>query len=444
MSAVIEPGIKPAPPPGMRRAMPWALAGLAAAQLALGLALQFAVLVVLGAGSATDAYVAALTLPMLAVAVLALPLHNLWLPRLAVLAADRAAWRRAQGLAQGQLLALVGGAAVLVAASASGWVPLLFPGLTPLQAELTVQLSRILLLGAVCQAQAGLSTAALRSGERFMAAESVTVLVSAAALAALLLVLPRYGVIGAAWVGVGRSAAVAFILHSMAGRPGVALLDGIKDATLWRPARALIAGSAVFKCEPLVDRFWASQAAAGGLTVLNLAQTGIGAVAQILERAVCMPLVPGLARMAEAHDFAGMQRLCRRCLLRVSACTAFVGLLLLLSQPLWEVLMQGLFKLAPADARQMWWVCLALVGFLHVSAAGGVPVAAFYAMGDTRTPVLLSLAAFLVGVGLKAAGFLLVGLPGLALATSVYCVGNYAVVSWVLRRRLNDAAKRAG
>jgi peptidoglycan biosynthesis protein MviN/MurJ (putative lipid II flippase) len=85
-------------------------------------------------------------------------------------------------------------------------------------------------------------------------------------------------------------------------------------------------------------------------------------------------------------------------------------------------------------------LCVLLLGFLQVSASGSVPVAAFVALGDTRTPARLSIVAFIAGVVLKSLCFLWTGLAGLALATSVYYLGNLVVVTLFLERRLNGAA----
>jgi len=417
------------------------LGALAAAQLVVGVALQFVVLVVVGAGAATDAFVAAQTVPMLVFGIFALPLQNIWLPRLSVLANDLSEWRRAQGVAQGQLLLLVGGAAIVLACTAGWWIRLVFPGLNDAQAQLAVRITQILLFAALLNGQAALLTVALRARDRFVAPELVLLVVGVIAVAATVIVVPQHGVLGAAWVNAARSAAVVAILYVLANRPAPALFAAARDAASWRRVRPLLAGSSVYKCEPLVDRFWASQAAAGGLTIFTLSQTGIGAIAQVLERSVCMPLVPRLARLAEAKDFAGMRSLYRRCVVRVGTFVGVCLLLLLLGWPAWDVAMQAAFKLSEEAAQQMWWVCVMLLGFLHVAAAGAVPVAAFYALGDTRTPVKLSIASFIAGIALKSAGFLWLGLPGLAIATSAYYVGNMFVIAIFLERRLDDAAR---
>lgn len=421
----------------------FSLAALAAAQLAGGLAMQFMVLIVIGAGPATDAFAAAQTLPMLVLGILALPLQSVWLPQFSVLAAKPQEWRSAQGLAQGQLLWMAGGVSMALACTASLWAGLVFPGLSAEQTQLTIHLTQILLLASFLNGQAALFTVALRARDRFLAGELVPFLVTLAGLLATFFVLPRYGVTGAAWVSAARSGLVAGVLFFIAERPPISVIAALRSAALWRRVRPLLAGASFYKCEPLVDRFWGSQAAAGGLTIFSLSLTGMGALGQILERSICMPVVPRLARLAEAGDYAAMRALYRRNVLRVTMFVAASAAALLLAHPIWGEAMHRVFHLKPEAAMQMWLVCVMLLGFVLVTAAGATPVAAFLALGDTRTPVQLSVAAFFVGMGLKSIGFLGLGLPGLALGTSVYYVGNLLVVSLFLERRLSQLTNEA-
>jgi peptidoglycan biosynthesis protein MviN/MurJ (putative lipid II flippase) len=63
-------------------------------------------------------------------------------------------------------------------------------------------------------------------------------------------------------------------------------------------------------------------------------------------------------------------------------------------------------------------------------------VSSFQALRDTATPVRVGVIGFAVSLPLKAAGFLVGGLPGLALAIVVHYAGGMIVMSWLLERRL--------
>jgi putative peptidoglycan lipid II flippase len=144
------------------------LGTLAGVQLIAGLALQFIVLGLAGAGAQTDAFIAAQTIPLLAFSVLSMPLQGLWLPRLAMSSSDASRWRAEQSVALGQALLLVGGICVALGVSTKWWLPLIFPGLPAPQLSEAQTMTQILLVGTALNAQAALCTAALRGRDQFI------------------------------------------------------------------------------------------------------------------------------------------------------------------------------------------------------------------------------------------------------------------------------------
>jgi len=408
---------------------------LAVLQLAAGLALQLVVIALVGAGRQTDAFVAGQTLPLLMVAVLATPLASAWLPRMSIAAGDPELLRQQQGIAQGQVLLGVGGLSLACAATTPLWLPALFPGLDAESTSLAATIAQILCLGALLNGHTLLLTTACRARGTFIAPEVIVAVTAAAAVVAAIVVVPAYGVMGAAWISTVRAIVACAALYALAGRPPVRPLAALGDAESWRLLRPLLAGSSIYKTSPLVDRFWASQAAAGGLTVLGLAYTGVSAVAQVVERVVSVPAGPRLARLSAAGDHAGMLRLVRKSIHQAAAATVVVLAGLIAVRP-WLAGVVESFGFDAAVAGMLWWLVTLMLGFLHVAACGSVPVTAFIAIGDSQTPVRISIVAFLLGIGLKSVGFVYFGLPGLAIATSIYYLGNLVAVSTMLRRRL--------
>jgi len=413
------------------------LGALAALQLLANVVLQLLVLTLVGAGPNTDAFVAAQALPQVLLAVLSVSMQSVWQPRLAVLADDVSAWKAAQRAAQGQSLMLFGGVALVLATSAWFWVPGLFPGLSPAQRELTVTMTLPMIAGAVLSGHAALLTTALRARDRFLRAEFVALAGTLCGLALIVVTVPRYGVVAAAWVNLVRALLVSCVLFLLADRPLPSLTSGWSQTEAWRQLRPMLAGSSLYKTSPLIDRFWTSQSAAGGMTIFSVGQTAMGALAAVLERAVSMPAAPRLARLVEAGDLLGVRTLYRRCVSRITALVAGLALLLVAVEPFWAGLLGPLLKIGPPQAFQLWVICLLLLGYLHVAASGTIAVAAFCAMGEAQTPVKVGVLAFLASVVVKSAAFLAWGLPGLAAATSVYYLANMALLSVLLERRIH-------
>jgi peptidoglycan biosynthesis protein MviN/MurJ (putative lipid II flippase) len=412
------------------------LGALASLQLAAGLVLQLTVLVMVGAGADTDAWVAAQAVPFVLLSIASVSFQGTWQAPLAVAAVRTDDWMKTQRVVQGQVLLMTGGVAAVLSAAAFLWVPWLFPGLTAAQWALTCVMTHVLLVSVVLNAQSALLTSALRGRNQFLAAEAVAFGGSVAGIVFTVALLAHLGIAAAAWSQLLRALIIFGVLFWIAGRPVPSLRGAIDDRASWRLSTPLMFGSTLYKTGPIVDRYWTSLAPVGGMTVFNLAQLGMGAVASVLERALCVPAIPALARFAASCDYAGMRHLYRQRLVRTGIVTGLVLLALVTVRPWWDLLVGPFLKLDAAILREMWWLCLLLVGYLFVAAAGSMVVSSFQALRDTATPVRVGVIGFAVSLPLKAAGFLVGGLPGLALAIVVHYAGGMIVMSCLLERRL--------
>lgn len=420
-----------------------ALASLAATQLLAQLVLQLIILRLVGAGVASDAYVAALTMPMMLGAVFTLSLQNVWQPRLAVLAANQGEWRDAQAVAQGQVLILFVTVVAITSLTADLWVGALFPGFSPQQVELTSHMTRIMLVGALFNAHGALFTTAQRARDRFISAEIVPIVGSLAAIAAVALTLENVGIEATAWISLLRSLLVAAALWVLAELPRINIRGGW-SSDMWSKLYPLLAGSSLIKTGPLIDRFWVSHVPAGGVTVYNLVQTGMQALASVIDRALVVSAAPRLARLAHAKNYVGMRTLYRRCIWHATLIVLAIPLLLLALRPLWSTLVVDFLRVPATLADQMWLMCFLLLGYLYVAGCGSISVAAFYALGDTRTPMKMSVVSFIGGAVIKSVAFVYWGMPGLAAATSIYYLFNMGAVSFLFERRIRrDGAEAA-
>jgi peptidoglycan biosynthesis protein MviN/MurJ (putative lipid II flippase) len=419
------------------------IGSLVAMQLVLAVVMQVLVIRIIGSGAATDAYVAALALPLILQGIVAVALQSVWLPQLAT--ATTADWPRLVRIALGQTLLWFGGAALAIGLTAPLWAPLLFPGFGPEQLALTNRLLVMMLPGAVCSGAFSLLAVAGRSRSRFLLVEALPL--ATAALATLLtpLALRWLGIDGAAWLLTLRHLASALLLWLVL-RPGLPIFASSPERrAATRSARLLLAGASIYKLSPLVDRFWTSQGPVGSLTLYNLAIAGAGAVTTVLERAISTPVIPSLSRLWQAGDLAGFRKRYRGVVVRIFGLMLPATLVLVLLRDPAILLAGGVLAIAPAKAVMVFWIGVALVGTIIAGAAGSTAASAFYAMGDTVTPVRIGIAGFVLGLGLKAVGFLAFGVVGLALGASAYYMLNLAVMVIILERRLNerDAAGRS-
>lgn len=416
---------------------PITLGLLAALQLLAGLAAQIIVLRILGIGLQTDAYVAAQAVPMILTAVVAASLQSLWLPRFARAADRESTWIAELSTALGQTLKVMLSLVVLLWASSGLWSKALFPGFSDFQLNLVVNVGAPLFVAASFNAIAGILTAALRARERFIVPEALSFLASLLALFGIVLLVPRYGVIAAAWLSAGRGLFVFLALFVATRRPLFRLRATNQSREVANQARPLVGAGLFIKSGPLVDRYWGSQAGGGDITILSVAQLAMTSLATILERALLAQALPDFAKRLKNGGPVELGQAYRHCLRRIFIAVVFIGVCLIAILPIWDFLCAQTLHLPPDTAWQLWLICISLLPSLFVAIAGSAAVAVFYTFGETRVPTLISILGFVVSLILKGVLFLRFGIIGIAIASSMYLALNMTLYHIAVTRRLS-------
>ena len=147
------------------------LGGLSAANTVMTFLLQWYVLIQLGTGAETDALFAGLTIPQLVLVVISGSLTHVLVPILAgenKLQQKQEAW---------SLIFLVGGLfgiiAILLSVTASLWIPITVPGFDAAGKALTLELTRIQLLGMMFTAINGVQISVYYARQQFVWAELI-------------------------------------------------------------------------------------------------------------------------------------------------------------------------------------------------------------------------------------------------------------------------------
>jgi putative peptidoglycan lipid II flippase len=153
-------------------------------------------------------------------------------------------------------------------------------------------------------------------------------------------------------------------------------------------------------------------------------------------------VLPAVSRHATAGDTAGIRHTVSRGLammlmLNVPATAGFI----VLASPIVQLLFErGHFL--PADtaatAAALRLYAVGLIGYSAVRIASPT----FYAIGESRTPALVSVGAIAVNVIASVALVRAIGFQGLALGTSIAAIVNAALLLWLLRRRLGGMEGR--
>lgn len=307
-------------------------------------------------------------------------------------------------------------------------VPLIVPGFEPAAQALTVQLVRLMLLAPILAGLSGIAAGVLNSHQRFTLPALSPVVYNLAIIAGALLLAPRWGVRGLA-----VSVVVGAALHFGIQVPGLVRLGMVYQPSLdWRHpgvrevGRLLgprLAGLAVARLNFFVNTILASLLAVGSLAALNLAWQLNLLPWSIVAMTIATAVFPTLAEQA-AQARNDELRATLAGALRVTlflAIPASVGLLVL-RVPLVQLLFQRGEFTAISTAMTAWALLFYALG-LGAIATTEIVTRGFYALHDTRTPVLVAAVAVTTNILLSLLFVWLFGALGLGPQAAVAAGG---------------------
>ncbi len=350
------------------------------------------------------------------------------------------AWRLASSVMNLVLIALATLSA-LMAILAPWVVPLIAPGFDAPTTELTVRMTRLMLLSPVFVGMGAVVSGLLNSHERFAVPAYAPLVYNLAIIAAAVVLAPLIGVEGLA-IGV----VIGSVLHLAIQLPalrGVGLRydltlglshPGVRQVVWLMGPRFL--GLAAGQVNFIVSTVLASGLAVGSVTAYNyayqLSQLPVG----VLGVSVAIALFPTFSRDAALGRIAEIRRQLStslRVLIFVAA--PLTAVMIVLARPIAAAFFQyGLFSAEASErtADALVLFSIGLTGHIVVH----VLTRAFYAIQDTRTPVLWAIVAVAINVPLMIALAGPMGIAGLALALSISATLEVIGLVWALRRRV--------
>ena len=401
-----------------------------------------------GAGPLTDAFFVAFRIPNLFRRLLAEgALSTAFIPVFTDYLATRPRAefnRMLRAVAGGLLLTLC--AVSAVGALLAPWlVAVMAPGFSavPEQLRLATTLTRLMFPYLIFVGLAALAMGVLNAHRRFFTSALGPAALNVGMIAAVLLLASRLPVpVLALAVGVLVGGLGQFAIQLPEVRAAGAPLRPSAEFShpaLGRIARLLgptVFGLAAVQLNVFVNTLLASLLPGGSISFLYYADRVVEFPLGVFGIAVASASLPVMAEQAARRDLRGLGETVNFAL-RLScfvAVPASVGLWLL-REPITRVLFErGRFgaEETQATAWALGFYALGLTAF----AAVRIAAQAFYALGDTRTPVKAGIAA--VGLNVAVAVALMGPLRhgGLALAASVSAAANLAVLLWLLRQRL--------
>jgi putative peptidoglycan lipid II flippase len=307
------------------------------------------------------------------------------------------------------------------------WVPAFVSGFSAEGKSLAIALMKIQLISMVLNASIVTLWSSYQARQKFIWAELSSLIANILSLLLLIYTLPRFGIKAAAWAVVFNNTLKLIFVLPILGRWRWPDWNSSTTTETWQRLKPFLPGQIYLKTDPLLDRYLTSMSRAGGLSIFYLGQQVYAVVNQVLFKAVASPMAPLLAIDAKDGDWKSYRHAYRQRLLLILVLTVIAGLLLLaIGLPVLHLAI-GHGGVTSENVRTLWLIMLSLIGILIGGAALQITSVAFYAMGNTKTPTLLSVITHTVYIPFKVLAFLRYGLTGLAVTMSVYLVASFLI-----------------
>lgn len=398
---------------------------------------------VFGAGAYTDAYVAAFTLPdsfsyMLAAGSVGVTVTSI-LARYRAENREDVAQRGINVMMTVILMILTVGIIVLEL-TVSKIEPYMFPNFTPGQLELCSQITRILLPGKIFYYFGGVYAAVLLSRRWFLVPSTVPLLYNVCIILSGIMAARRYGIISLAFGVVAGLFIGPFFLNAIcARRTGFHFrpsLDIHNPAFReWvRLSVPLGLGISILMADSLYQRYFAS-GSPGDISRLYYARQLFTVPLGILGQTAGQASLPFFARLfgeRRSKEFGATVNKAITGIFTLSIlCTAwFMGAALPVVDLIYR---RGRFEFSDSEQTATYLFCFSLaLGFWAIQV---LYARAFFAAGDSLTPMLASTIVTLAAFPIYALMFRMFSIVGLVIASDIAIILDTTVLALLLHRR---------
>lgn len=358
------------------------------------------------------------------------------------------AWRLAASV--GNIVALVLTLVSLLAAISAPWLVenILAPGFEdPAQIELTANLLRIMLISTILFGISGLIMGILNAHQHFAFPALAPAAYRIGWILGVVFLVPSLGIFGLAWgVVIGASLHLIVQLPSLLKvRPIYRRTFGLQDPAVRQVGSLMVprlVGVAVVQINFLVNTIIASGQPEGSLAALSFALQLMIMPQAIIAQATAIAALPTFSEHVARKEYEQLSSSLSNALRGIIflALPASLGIILL-RKPLVSLLLErGAFSDSSTElvAWALLWYGAGLVGHAILE----IIVRGFYAMKDTRTPVLIGTLAMSINLVLSlllSSLFERIGWAphgGLALANSLATAIESFALILILRRRI--------
>lgn len=396
-----------------------------------------------GASMEADAYLMAVVIPTTFLSIISAALATSYIPVLLELYQSKdedAAFSFINNMIN-IVLALCLFITLLGILSSPVMVRLMAPSFSDEKYRLSVQILKIMFPMVIFSGITSILLGSLQAFNRFAAPALIGVPYNIIIIFTLVFFTKSFGIIGLA-----KATVIASISQVIIQLPSLCIMGfryrfliNIKDQSVKKIGVLIlptILGLSVQQINVFVDKVLASGLAEGSISALNYAYKLDLFVLGVFTLAVATVIFPTLSGLAISEETEKLKNLINKALIVVSMILipASVGLAVL-RNPIVKLLFQrGVFdeRAAEMTASGLLFYTVGLIGFGMMDILNR----AFYALQDTKTPMLYGIFSVIINVLLNLILVRVLGLGGLALATSISAIFGALILSYGLYEKI--------
>jgi putative peptidoglycan lipid II flippase len=396
-----------------------------------------------GAGPKTDAYVAAFTIPDFLFYILAGGTASITFISIYARHTAKGEERQAQQAFNSTItimtmVTLLG--TILIEIFTPQLVRLIFPKFTAEQLALCVHLTRILLPGQIFFYAGGIVSAVLYSRRMFLYPALSPVFYGSFIILGGLLGAHKHGIAALAYGALAGSFVGPFLINAFGAAKAELRYEWSFD---WRNPQfrewvrlsiPLMLGVSLVSADDWILRYFAS-GGSGEITRLNYSKRLFALPISILGQAAGQASMPFFARLFGEGKRSEFAQTVNQSVYRISAASLLATALMVpASLPLVDLAFRrGHFTFADSLSTSVYFAWFSLS--LSLWSAQALYARAFYAAGDTLTPMVASTLIVIASLPLYSAMFRHFDIAGLAMASDLGIMLHTVVLAWLLSRK---------
>ncbi len=412
----------------------FSLGSLAILNLVATVAVQWLVLVYIGPGEKTDAYFSAQVLTLIPLVILGDVVLRVLVPLLAGIPKQDL-----PGVVKVFTLQVFSGlalAATVLVLSAPVWVSVLSPGLSSQALDLSVEMAKIMSITLVFGGLTTVLKSVYYAEQRFIYPELTQLIPGVLVLIGIVGALPVYGIVSVAWGMVIRFLLQAIMLFRWNDwRGSCSDTDPALIRLAWRRIRALLFGASIYETGPMLDRYLASLAPVGSISLLAFGNQFYSLFLVLTDKVFAAPLMSIAANDINAGQIKRLREKYSQRVLLLLAVAVCVWLAFVFYGKWGLNFLIGYGQFGAEDIDALWQLMIVLGGVL-VGVVGQLSSSCFYGMGKTNIVIRVAIINFFICAFVKVVAFNSVGVVGIAIGIGTYQVLNALGLHIILCRKL--------